>query len=459
VTGNGLRAERDSLPRSERGSGGATQHAQKRKVSPLKVDYVEETSVRKALAFEVESERVQEEIDARAKDLARRVKLPGFRPGKVPLEVVKKRFKDEILGEAAEAIVNKVVFDELDGRGLKPLAPPRVEEVKLEEGQPMSFKAVFETLPLVELPDWKGLRVTARGPKVADEDVLKEIDRMREEAARYDAVEEERQTHSGDFVLLDLVWSPLDGGKGGRDENALIEIGNAGNHKDMNAGLEGLRVGETKAIEVAWGEDAAPAIAGKTVRYTVTLKGIKKKVVPERDDEFAKDLGEFDSLAALEAKVRQQLEAAEERRADREVKAGLVESLVAKTGFEVPEALVERHMSARTESLARGLAYQGIDPRKLAVDWKQYRESTREDSVKAARADILLDEIARREGIEVRDAEIDAELTRISERSGRSREQVRAQMAKEGDLSALAARIREEKTLDLLKSNASIELT
>ncbi|HKZ33550.1 MAG TPA: trigger factor [Vicinamibacteria bacterium] len=425
----------------------------------MKVDYVEETSVRKALAFEVESERVQEEIDARAKDLARRVKLPGFRPGKVPLEVVKKRFKDEILGEAAEAIVNKVVFDELDGRGLKPLAPPRVEEVKLEEGQPMSFKAVFETLPLVELPDWKGLRVTARGPKVADEDVLKEIDRMREEAARYDAVEEERQTHSGDFVLLDLVWSPLDGGKGGRDENALIEIGNAGNHKDMNAGLEGLRVGETKAIEVAWGEDAAPAIAGKTVRYTVTLKGIKKKVVPERDDEFAKDLGEFDSLAALEAKVRQQLEAAEERRADREVKAGLVESLVAKTGFEVPEALVERHMSARTESLARGLAYQGIDPRKLAVDWKQYRESTREDSVKAARADILLDEIARREGIEVRDAEIDAELTRISERSGRSREQVRAQMAKEGDLSALAARIREEKTLDLLKSNASIELT
>jgi trigger factor len=377
----------------------------------------------------------------------------------VPIEVVKKRFKDEILGEAAEAIVNKVVFDELDGRGLKPLAPPKVEEVKLEEGQPMSFRAVFETLPLVELPDWKGLRSTARGPKVADEDVQKEIDRLREEAARYDAVEEDRETRSGDFVLLDLAWQPTDGGKGGRDENALIEVGNEGNHKDMNAGLEGLRLGVTKDIEVAWGADAAPAIAGKTVRYTVTLKAIKKKVVPERDDEFAKDLGEFDSLAALEAKVRQQLEAAEERRSDREVKAGLVEALVAKASFEVPEALVERHMLARTESLARGLAYQGLDPRKVGVDWNQYRESTREDSVKAARADILLDEIARREGIEVRDAEIDAEVTRISERSGRSREQVRAQMAKEGDLGALAARIREEKTLDLLKSNASIELT
>jgi trigger factor len=425
----------------------------------LKVDYVEESSVRKALAFEVDSEQVQQEIDARAKELARRVKLPGFRPGKVPLEVVKKRFKDEILGEAAEAIVNKVVFDELDGRGLKPIAPPKVEEVKLEEGQPMSFRAVFETLPLVELPDWKGLRLTARGPTVTDADVEKEIDRLREEAARYDAVEEDRETRAGDFVLLDLVWQPTDGGKGGRDENALIEIGNEGNHKDMNAGLEGLRLGVTKEIEVAWGADAAPKVAGKTVRYTVTLKAIKKKVVPERDDEFAKDLGEFDSLAALEAKVRKQLEAAEERRSDREVKAGLVEALVAKAAFEVPEALVERHMSARTESLARGLAYQGIDPRKVGVDWNQYRESTREDSVKAARADILLDEIARREGIEVRDAEIDAEVARISERSGRSREQVRAQMTKEGDLGALAARIREEKTLDLLKSNASIELT
>jgi len=301
--------------------------------------------------------------------------------------------------------------------------------------------------------------VSARGPKVTDEDVHKEVDRLREEAARYDAVDEDRATRASDFVLLDLVWKPVEGGKGGRDENALIEIGNEGNHKDMNAGLEGMRVGETKEILVAWGEDAAPQIAGKTVRYTVTLKGIKRKVVPERDDEFAKDLGEFDDLAGLESKIRQQLESGEERRADREVKAGLVEALVAKAGFEVPEALVERHMSARTESLARGLAYQGIDPRKVGVDWKQYRESTREDSVKAARADILLDEIARREGIEVRDAEMDLELARIAERSGRSREQVRAQMEKEGDLGALAAKIREEKTLDLLKANASIELT
>jgi trigger factor len=425
----------------------------------LKVEYVEETSVRKALTFEVEPDVVQAEIDKRARELARKVRLPGFRPGKTPVDVVKKRFHSEIVGEAAEAIVNKIVFDELEGRGLHPLAPPKVEEVKLEEGQPMTFKAVFETLPLVELPDWKGLEVTVRGPSVADEDVERELDRLRDERARYDPVEEDRETQAGDYVLLDLAWKPLDGGKGGHDENALIEIGGEGNHADMNKGLEALRTGEAKDIDVAWGEDASPQVAGKTVRYSVKLKGIKKKVVPSADDDFAKDLGDFETVDQLRQKLRDQMLRAEERRVDRETKAGLVEALVARGGFEVPEALVERHMSARTENLVRGLAYQGIDPRHVGVDWRQYRESTRDDSVRAARADILLDEIARREGIQVLDSEVEAEIGRIAERAGRSREAVRAQIAKEGELGALAARIREEKTLDLLKANATIELT
>jgi trigger factor len=425
----------------------------------LKVEYIEESPVRKALSFEVDPDLVQAEVDRRAKELARKVKLPGFRPGKTPLDVIKRRFHDEIVGEAAEAIVNKVVFEELDGRGLKPLAAPKVEDVKLEEGQPMTFKAVFEVLPLIELPDWKGLEAKVKGPGVTDEDVQKELDRLREEAARFDPVEQARPTRRGDFVLVDLTWKPVDGGKGGHDENALIEIGNAGNHEDMNKGLQGMSAGETKTIDVLWGKDAAPQIAGKTVRYTITLKGIKAKVVPAADDEFAKDLGEFETLSQLRDKLRSQLEAAEGRRVDRDTKAALVEALLARTGFEVPEALVERHMTARTENLARGLAYQGIDPRKVGVDWHEYRESTREDSLKAARADILLDEIARREGIEVMEAEVDAELARLAERAGRSKEALRAQMSKEGDLSALAARIREEKTLDLLKANASIDLT
>ena len=424
----------------------------------MKVDYIEETSVRKALAFEVEPEVVQVEIDRRAKELARKVKLPGFRPGKIPADVVKRRFRSEILGDAAEAIVNRVVFQELDGRGLKPVAAPRVEELKIDEGRPLTFRAVFETLPLVDVPDWKGLRVSVKGPAVSEDDVGREIDRLREEAARFDPVED-RPAERGDHVVVDLAWRPREGGKGGRDESALIEIGHEGNHEEMNHGLAGMSVGETKDIDLTWGQDAAPSVAGKTVRYTVTLKAVKQKVVPAADDEFAKDLGDHETLDELRGKVRDQLERAEERRVDRDTRAALVEALVARAGFEVPDALVEHHMTTRTETVVRGLAWQGIDPRRAGVDWREYRESTREDSVRAARAQILLDEIARREGIDPLDVEVEAEVARLAERAGKSKEALRLQLQKDGDLSVLRARLREEKTLDLLKASASIELT
>ncbi len=424
----------------------------------MKVEYIEETSVRKALAFEIEAEVVDKEIEARTRDYAKKLKLPGFRPGKIPPTVVKKRFREQLLGDVAETIVNKVVFEELEGRGLRPLAIPRVADLKIDEGQPMTFRAVFETLPIVELPEYRGLEARARTPAVKEEDVDAEVDRLREEKARFDPIEG-RPARRGDFTVLDLSWRPAEGGKGGRDENALVELGGEGNHEGMNAALEGMRVGESKEVTLTYAADhSSPDLAGRTFRYAVALKGLKEKVVPAADDEFAKDLGDFDRLADLRESVRKRLLALEERAVDREVKNALVEALVAKAGFEVPESLVERHMTARTENVARGLAYQGIDPRKVGLNWREYRENQREESVKAAKADILLDQIARREGIEVQDAEVDTEVKRFAQRASKSEEALRRQMEKEGELDALRARIREEKTLDLLKANARLDL-
>ncbi len=423
----------------------------------MKVDYVEETSVRKSLSFEIEADVVDREIEARAKDYAKKLRLPGFRPGKIPIDVVKTRFKDQVLGDVAETIVNRVVMEELEGRGLRPLASPKVADLKIDEKQPMTFKAVFETLPLVDLPEYRGLSVKVPKAEVKDEDIGREIDRMREEAARFDPVEG-RATQKGDFVMVDLAWRP-EGAKGGRDENALIEVGGAGNHADMNAALEGMSPGDSKQVTVVYPEDyGSSSVAGKTVAYTVTLKAIKNKVVPAADDEFAKDLGDWDSLDGLKQTVSEKLLAAEQRRVDRETKDALVTALVEKATFEVPEALVERHMSARTENAARGLAMQGIDPRQVGVDWRQYRDGQREHSVRSAKADILLDEIARREGIEAQDADVQAEVARLAERLKKSPEALRRQMEKDGDLGALRARIREEKTLDLVKANARLDL-
>ena len=424
----------------------------------MKVEYVEETTVRKALSFEIEPEVVQKEIETRSRAYARKVKLPGFRPGKIPPEVIKKRFQSQVLEDVAESLVNKVVFEELEGRGLKPLASPKVTDLKIDEGQPMTFKVVFETLPIVEVPEYKGLPAKARQPKVADEDVQKELERLREDAARFDPVEG-RPAQKGDFVLLDLSWRPVEGGKGGRDENAMIEVGGEGNHPKLAETLEGMSVGETRQVRLDYPADhPSEGLAGKSLDYTVTLKAIKQKVLPALDDEFAKDLGEFGSLAELTAEVRKRLLAADERDADRELKNAIVETLVQKASFEVPDALVERHMNARTENAVRGLAHRGIDPSKINVDWRQYREAQRDDSVKAAKADILLDEIARREAVEALPAEVDAEIARMAERVRTSPGALRAKLEKEGDLGALRSRIREEKTLDLLKANARLDL-
>ena len=424
----------------------------------MKVEYSEESSVRKSLSFEIEPEVVDKEIEARTQQYARRVKLPGFRPGRIPPDVIKQRFRAQVLEDVAEKIVNKVVFEELEGRGLKPLAAPKVTDLKIDENRPLTFRAVFETLPLIEVPDYRGLPVDARKPGVTDEDVDREIDRLREGAARYDPIEG-RPTQRGDFAVVDLAWKPADGGRGGRDENALMEVGGEGNHEDMNTALTGMSPGDVKKLRVAYPEDyAARSVAGQTLEYTVALKAIKEKVIPAVDDEFAKDLGDWGRLAELRAHLREKLLKDEERRADRDVKKALVDALVAKADFEVPEALVERHMTARTENAARGLAFQGIDPAKAGVDWRRYRDAQRGEAVRAAKADILLDEIARREGIEVGEAEVDAELSRLAQRVNRGTESLRLKLEKDGELAALRARIREDKTLDLLKANARLNL-
>jgi trigger factor len=422
----------------------------------LKVEYAEETSVRKSLAFEIEPEVVDREIEERAREYARNVKLPGFRKGKIPGDVVRKRFRSQILEEVAEKLVNKVVFEEIEGRGLKPVSNPKVVELKIDESQPLTFRAIFETLPIVELPEWRGLSAKQRQPQVGDLEVDQELDRLREAHARFDPIDG-RPAAEGDYALADVAWRPLAGGKPRRNENAMIEIGAAGNYKEINEALVGMSAGETKQVRVEEAPAEGQPGPGQSWDYTIALKSLKAKVLPAVDDDFAKDLGEFASLAELREKLRAQILANEQRRIDHETKGALVEALVAKSQVEVPESLVERYMDSRLENAVRGLAVQGIDPSKAGVDWRQYRDGQRESATRAVRADILLDEIARREGVSVSDSELEAEVARLAERARRSKDAMRAQLEKEGDLDALRGRLREDKVLELLKASATLD--
>lgn len=419
----------------------------------MKVEYNEVTSVRRSLSFEVDAQVLEAEIAARARDHARSARLPGFRPGKVPPAVVLQRYRAEVLDEALEAVINRVVPPELEQRDLQPLANPRVVDLQHDPSRPLSFRVEFEVLPAFELPEYQGIEWRARRAQVTEAAIERELQALQEHAARFDPIED-RAVQAGDFVVADLSWTPLDGGKPGREENALLEMGGTETAVELREGLLGAQVGERRAITVTRGGEAdQPA---RRVAYDVLVKALKTKVLPALDDDFAKDLGDFETLLALRADIEQRLMQVDERRVDREIKDGLVAELASRTSFELPEALVEQHMTGRTEQAARTLAMQGVDPSKIGMDWKAYREAQREDAQKAARAEILLDALARREQVGVSNAELDAEITRLAQSMRKSKEAMRQQLETDGGRERLAARMREEKTLDLLKANARL---
>ena len=424
----------------------------------MKVEYVEETAVRKSLAFEIEAETLAAELQTRAQEHARKMKLPGFRPGKVPLGVIMSRFKDEIAHEAAEAIINRVVPEEIRGRGLSPIGVPEIADLRAEPDQPLTFRAVFETLPLVDLPEYRGLEASSHAPHVSEDDVEKELARLQEKMGRFEPVEA-RPAAESDYTVVDVAWREGPKGPEKRQEGAMLHVGSPDQHPDLNAALIGMVPGDKRSVTIGYATDAPAELSGKTIDYALTLKAIKQRVLPALDDELAKDLGEFDSLAALRTAVRGRLESQAQATSDRELREALLDALLAKCSFEVPETLVEQHMTARTENAARGLAMQGVDPTKLGLDWRKYRAEQREAARRGAMAEIVLDEIAQREGIDVLTDEIETELTHLAEHSGVTRETLRRRMQESGDLAALRARIRTQKTLDLLKANARLALT
>jgi len=422
----------------------------------MKTEFMDVNETRKNVRVEIPSTVVDAEIDRIARDYSKKARIPGFRPGKAPARVIKQRYKDQILHDVAHDLIPRAVDDALRERGMEAVDTPDVRDVTIEQGQPLTFTASFDTVPTFDPGELSTIAFRRASKAITDEAVQLALQRLRDRAARHEPVEGRGVDH-GDTVVLDLERRDA-GGTPDTHHDVSIELGAKANPPGFDEQLLGLEVGATKAFTIHYPADyPIGELATTDVSYTVTVKGIKRRVLPELDDEFAKDLGEFGSLGELRDKIRGQLKAAEEHKIDRDAKNAVLEALVQRAGFEVPDALIERHMMARTENAARGLALQGLDPTKVGVDWEKYRGAQREESVKAAKADILLDEIARREGIEALDGEVDAEIARYAERMKKTKDAVRARMEKDGDLGPLKARIREEKTLDLLKANARME--
>jgi trigger factor len=422
----------------------------------MKTEFADVNETRKTVRVEIPTDIVNAEIDRVARDYSRRARIPGFRPGKAPARVVKQRYRHEILHDVMHGLIPRAVDDALREKGVEPVDTPDIRDVNVEENQPLTFTAAFDTLPAFDPGDLSSIALRRGSAAVDDAAVNSALERLRQRAARYEPVEG-RGVADGDTVVVDLVRTEP-GEAPNRHENVSIELGAKANPPGFDEQLLGLEPGAEKTFTVHYPADhAMTELAGKDVTYSVALRTIKRRVVPELDDEFAKDLGEFETLEALRARVREDLEHEARHTVEQQLRAELMKQLAARLPFDVPASLVERELDRRLEDFAHRLMAERIDPRQAGIDWNALRESQRDAAREAVASALVLDEIARREQIEAADADVDQEIERYAERTGRTAAAVRAGLEKEGGLSRVRAGLRREKAIDFVRARARID--
>ena len=425
----------------------------------MKTELVDVNETRKNVRVEIPSDVVDAEIDRIARDYSRTARIPGFRPGKAPARVIKQRFKDQILHDVAHGLIPRAVDDALRERGVEAVETPDIRDVTVEEGQALTFTASFDTVPSFEPGDYATVSLRRPSHHVEEEAVDVALQRLRDRAARFEPVEG-RGVADGDTATLDIERSDLGEGPAGqkdRHTDVAVELGAKANPPGFDQELLGLEVGGTKSFTTHYPADyAIPELANTDVSYVVTVKDVKRRVRPELDDEFARDLGDFDTLDALRARVREDLEHEARHAAERDLRAELMKQLAARVPFEVPASLIERELDRRLEEFARRLIDQNVDPRQAGIDWSAFRESQRDVAREAVAGAIVLDEVARRERLEVTADDVEREIERYAARSGRTPAAVRAALEKDGGLSRVSAGLWREKSVDFLLGRVTI---
>ena len=420
-----------------------------------------EATCKRELELEIPAENVTKATEKVARDLARVARVPGFRPGKAPVTLIRRRFAEDIQGEVLQSLVPEYIEKALEEKKLIPITRPSVDKVDFKEGEPLRFRAVFEVLPEFELGDYKNLAIHVDAIETGDAQVDKTIEDIRERAATFVPVEG-RAAKDGDYVLIKLSGIPVGGGEPVQADNILCHIGAEETLESFTENLRGASSGETKQFRSQYPDDYPDQkLAGKAYDYTVEVQGIKEKKLPELNDEFAKDAagekGGFSTLEEMRKLISKDLEAAKEDQQKTQAREKLLEALVKQHDFPVPEALVEHQMNVRLERSVRALTAQGVDPRAVNIDWVALRNHQRERAVDDVKAELLIDRIAEAEKIDATDEEVEKEIQALAEHSGESATALRARLTKQGVLDRMKSKLRSDKTIEWLYRNARIE--
>jgi trigger factor len=411
---------------------------------------------RRELDLEIPADEVTKKIEKVAKEFARVATVPGFRPGKAPVSLIRKRFADDIKGEVLQSLVPERVEKAVTEQKLTPVSQPQVEKLDFAEGQPLKFRAVFEVLPEFELSNYKELQLEMPTMDVTDQDVTKTLEDMRERAAAFAPIEG-RPVQDGDYVQVKLSGTPDGEGEPLQADSVLCHIGAEETMEPFNENLRAANIGDHKNFDVKYPDDYPdPKLAGKNYHYAVEVLGIKNKKLPELNDEFVKDVSDVATLDELKTKVRESLEAQRDHKQKDQLREKVLAAVVKIHDFPVPESLVEHQMDVRLERVVRSLAAQGVDPRAVNVDWVSLRKRQQERAADDVKAELIVDRIASAENIDVNDQELEHEIEHLASHSGESAQAFRARLTKQGALDRIKAKLRSDKTLDWLAQNSHI---
>mgnify|MGYP005832157335 FL=1 len=402
----------------------------------------------------IPAEAVAAEIEKVTENIRAKAHIQGFRPGKAPSSIIRSRYAQDIRQEALENLVPRFLEQACERENLRVVSRPSIKDLHFHEGEAVHFKAEFEVAPEFELKEVRGLKVAYAEPAVTDAEVEERLHQLRESRAEFVNLDP-RPAEDGDHCLVSLETIAGVEGEPLRQDDINIEIGGKDTFEGFSQALLGAVPGDVREAEVAYPENyGVDRLAGRTVRFRITLKQIRRKELPEVNDEFARDLGDFQSIDEVREEIRKAIFREKDYEAQVKAKNDLVDQLVAMHDFPVPEAYIDDRIENMLDGQIRSLQSQGVDTSKIRIDWQKFRQNQYEQAKHDVKAALLLGKVASAEHIHASEEEIGQEVQRIARQRREPVAAVRLKLEKEGGIQNIVNRIITDKTLKFLFDHA-----
>jgi len=423
----------------------------------MKTEVENLSPVQKRISIEVPADEVGAETSEVLELYRKKAKLPGFRPGKAPIQLVRAKFGKDVREEVRDRLMARTFHDVAKDNGLRPIGEPAVDDLKFDDDGPLSFKATFEVLPEFELKGYKDVELRRSKPTLEDAEMDKALEDLRQARTSH-VTEEGREAVVGDVVVADFEGTPVGEGEPFKREGMPIEVGAENNLPAFNEHLPGTKEGSEVEFRVEYPEDfGSKELAGKTIDFKFLVHEVKRREVPELNDDFARDLGEFDDLAALRERVREDLQARKDHEEEHAAKQAVLEKVMVDNPVVLPDVLVQREIRGRLEEVVRSMMMRGMDPEKTEVDWEELRKGQEEPARRMVHAGLILDAVAREEKLEVDGKAVDERIRLDAQRLGEKPETLRERVNEQDGMEGLKNQLLRDKALDYLTSVANIQ--